>query len=91
VALTGSENQNPCRSLILLRNPPFPRFWPSFGGTGCLPGLQAANGIFAKTPIKHGVARRAARFEKSLPVTAGQCHPAGLLLMINLMAPRFYA
>ena len=45
---------------------------------------------FSQNPNKHGVARRPARFEKSLPVTAGQCHPAGLLLMINLMAPRFY-
>ena len=46
---------------------------------------------FSQNPNKHGVARRPARYEKSLPVTAGQCHPAGLLLMINLMAPRFYA
>ena len=46
---------------------------------------------FAKIPIKHGVAHIPARFAKSLPVTAGQCHPAGLLLMINLMTPRFYA
>jgi hypothetical protein len=53
--------------------------------------LHGANGIFAKTAIKHGVARIPARFEKSLPVIAGQCHPAGLLRMINLMTPRFYA
>ena len=46
---------------------------------------------FAKIPIKHGVARIPARFAKSLPVTAGQCHPAGPLRMINLMTPRFYA
>jgi hypothetical protein len=46
---------------------------------------------FAKIPIKHGVARIPARFAKSLPVSAGQCHPAGPLRMINLMTPRFYA